>query len=53
MTPGTILLIIALVCFVLAAVGIGLGRINWIGAGLACVVLSVLLAGDALSSLTG
>ena len=53
MTPGTILLIIALVCFVLAAVGVGLGRINLIGAGLACVVLSVLLAGNAFSGLGG
>ena len=53
MTPGTILLLIALVCFVLAAVGVGLGRINLIGAGLACVVLSVLLAGNAFSGLGG
>ena len=53
MTAGTILLIVALVCFVLAAVGVGLGRINLIGAGLACCVASVLLAGNALNGLTG
>ncbi len=53
MTPGTILLLIALVCFVLAAVGVGLGRINLVGAGLACCVLSVLLAGNAFSGLGG
>ena len=42
MTVGMILLIVALICFVLAAVGVGLGRINLIGAGLACCVASVL-----------
>ncbi len=53
MTAGTILLIVALVCFVLAAIGVGFGRINLIGAGLACVVASVLLAGNVLSGLSG
>ena len=53
MTPATILLIIALVCFVLAAVGVGLGRINLIGAGLACCVGSVLLGSNVLSGLGG
>ena len=43
MTIGTILLIAALVCFVLAAVGVGVGRINLIGLGLACAVGSVLV----------
>ena len=42
MTLGTILLVIALVCFVLSAVGVGLGRLNLIGLGLACCVGSVL-----------
>jgi hypothetical protein len=42
MTIGSILLIAALICFVLAAVGVGFGRINLIGAGLACCVGSVL-----------
>ena len=42
MTIGMILLSAALICFVLAAVGVGLGRINLIGAGLACCVGSVL-----------
>ena len=45
MTIGTILLVAALICFILAAVGVGLGRINLIGAGLACVVGSVLAGG--------
>ena len=48
MTPGSILLIIALVCFVLAAVGVGLGRINLIGLGLACWVGSVLIGSNVL-----
>ena len=43
MTAGTILLIVALVCFVLAAVGLGFGRLNLIGAGLACYVASILI----------
>ena len=49
MTPATILLIIALVCFVLSAVGVGLGRINLMGAGLACCVGSVLLGANLLT----
>jgi hypothetical protein len=48
MTLGSILLIAALICFVLAAVGVGLGRINLIGAGLACWVGS-LLAGTMMA----
>lgn len=43
MTTGTILLIAALICFVLSAVGIGAGRINLMAAGLACAVGSVLV----------
>jgi hypothetical protein len=42
MTTGTILLIIAFICFVLAAVGVGPTRINLTAAGLACAVASVL-----------
>lgn len=42
MTTGTILLIAALICFVLAAVGINARRINLVAAGLACAVASVL-----------
>ena len=53
MTVGSLLLIIALICFVLSAVGVGFGRINLIGAGLACCVGSVLLAGNALGGVTG
>jgi hypothetical protein len=43
MTVGTILLIAALVCFVLAAFGFVLARINLMAAGLACAVASVLV----------
>jgi len=42
MPVGTILLIAALICFVLAAVGIAASRINLVAAGLACCVASVL-----------
>lgn len=38
----TILLIIALVCFVIAAIGFSFRRINFIAAGLAFAVASVL-----------
>ena len=43
MTTGTILLIAALICFVLAAVGVTARRINLMAAGLACAVASVLV----------
>ncbi len=43
MAAGTILLIIALICFILAAVGVAIARINLIAAGLACVVASMLV----------
>ena len=39
----TILLIAALVCFICAAVGVGIGRVNLIGAGLALWVATLLL----------
>ena len=48
MTPANILLIVALVCFLLSAVGVGLGRLNLIGAGLACCVGAVLLGSTVL-----
>ncbi len=44
MTTATILLLIALVLFILAAIGVG-GRINLTAAGLACATASVLLPG--------
>lgn len=43
MTVATVLLIVALVLFVIAACGVAAGRINLIAAGLACWVLSVIL----------
>ena len=45
MTIGTILLIAALICFVLAAVGVAISRLNLIAAGLACWVGSILAGG--------
>ena len=42
MPIGTILLIAALACFVLAALGVAISRLNLIAAGLACCVASVL-----------
>jgi hypothetical protein len=42
MTLATILLIVALVLFVLAAFGVNSGRFNLIAGGLACSVLAVL-----------
>lgn len=47
MTVGTILLILALVCFLLAAFGVAVARINLTAAGLACATASV-LAGSAI-----
>jgi hypothetical protein len=51
MTIGTILLVVALICFVLAAVGVGFGRLNLIGAGLACWAASMLLGSNVISGL--
>ena len=48
MTVGTILLIAALICFVLGAVGVGFGRLNLIAAGLACWVGSILASGGTI-----
>jgi hypothetical protein len=42
---GTILLVFAFVLFVLAGVNVGHPRLNLIGLGLACWVLSILLSG--------
>jgi hypothetical protein len=39
-----ILLLVALVCFLLAAFGVGLSRVNLIALGLACWVTTVLVA---------
>ena len=44
MTVGLALLIVALVLFVLATVGVG-GRINLTPAGLACLTLAFILSG--------
>lgn len=44
MSVGFVLLVIALVLFVLSAIGVG-GRINLTPAGLACVVLALLAGG--------
>ena len=39
-----ILLIVALACFIAAAVGAVVGRLNLVAVGLACWVLTVLMA---------
>jgi hypothetical protein len=49
MSLAFILLVIALICFVLAAVGVS-SRINLLAVGLACWVLTLLLHGPMLSS---
>lgn len=48
MTVATILLVAALVCFVLAAFGFVLARINLMAAGLAFAVASVLVGSHVL-----
>lgn len=40
-----ILLAFAFVCFVLSAIGVGAGRFNLVGAGLALWVAAILFAG--------
>ena len=44
MTLGTILLVIALVCFVLAAFNVAVKKVSMIGLGLAFITLAMLLA---------
>lgn len=51
MTVGTILLILALICFVLAAIGFAVRRINLTAAGLAFAVASVLAGSEIIGSL--
>lgn len=46
MTLPTILLLLALVCFVVAAIGMTFRRVNLIAAGLALCVASVLAASE-------
>ncbi|WP_156029879.1 hypothetical protein [Sphingomonas sp. URHD0057] len=49
MTVSTILLIVALILFILAALPkVSIGSVNLVPAGLACVVLAVLLGSGAL-----
>jgi hypothetical protein len=40
LTVDLVLLIVAFICFVLTAIGVGAGRISLIGVGLACWVLA-------------
>ena len=51
MTIGTILLIAALICFLLAAFGVAIARFNLMALGLACVVASMLVASDLIAGL--
>ena len=46
MTLPTILLLIAFLCFVVAAIGYSFRRVNFIAAGLAFAVASVLAASE-------
>ncbi len=46
MTLPNILLIVALVCFIIGAIGSSFGRINFTAAGLAFCVASVLAASN-------
>lgn len=48
LTLPTILLIVALVCFIIAAIGSTFGRINFTAAGLAFCVASVLAGSNLL-----
>ena len=48
MAISVLVLILALILFVLAALGVSSGRINLTAAGLACVALYFLLADRAL-----
>jgi hypothetical protein len=43
MNVHTILLVLALVCFIAAGLGVAVGRLNLVAAGLALWVLSLLL----------
>ncbi len=48
LTLPTILLIVALVCFIIAALGAAVGRINFTAAGLAFFVASILAGSNLL-----
>lgn len=48
LTLPTILLIVALVCFIIGAIGSSFGRINFTAAGLAFVVASILAGSNLL-----
>lgn len=43
MNINQILLIIGFVCFVIAAIGVPVGRVNLIAAGLACWILTAII----------
>lgn len=45
MAISFILMLAALVLFILAAIGVGLGRVNTVAAGLACMAGALLLGG--------
>lgn len=46
-SPGSILLIVAVVCFLLVAFGVSLGTVNLIGIGLAAFAAAFLFGGGA------
>jgi hypothetical protein len=43
LTVDLVLLIVAFICFVLAAIGIPAGRVNLVALGLACWVLTAIV----------
>jgi len=48
MTVATLFLVLALICFVVAAIGYSYRKVNLLGAGLACLVLAQLIGGGTL-----
>ena len=50
---GTILRVLALVCFLVAAAAVRTGRVNLLGVGLALWVLAELLSGVTIDGLPG
>jgi len=49
MSLATLFLVIALICFILAAIGVAVSRVNLIAAGLAFVVAAALFGAHAVT----
>jgi len=48
-SPGSILLIVAVVCFLLVAFGVSLGTVNLLGIGFAAFAAAFLFGGGAVN----